>query len=858
MKHFYSILTMAFILAGMFCCGVAHSGTAAPTRSQAALNATSSPPAGTGITHATEKVRPHEFNGDIRSLSRFPLAVVPSRRPYLPLLAPPKETKSPVIALQPEFLSANVPLAPMPAPTQNFAGLSFSDSCGGGQCGAGWPPDTNGDVGLDYYIQAVNDAYGIYDKTTGTLQASFTENWLFSAGQTGTLCDTNSNGDPVVLYDQLENRWILTNFAFGFNGSGKPTSPFYECIAVSKTGNPVTGGWWLYALHMDPGGTGLPPAGTINDYPKFGIWTDCLYMAANGFTEPGDSFAGTVIASFSKSDMYSGSDLTWSLGFLPYPANLVFTMIPGNLMGSSQASMPPTGTPNYFVSESLTGYNFEVRKFTAGANCGAGGTLGDPTIVSQTSYYPPPQDTYIVPQSGTTTKLDSLGDRLMQKVQYRRVGDTESLWVVHSVQTSSASAVMPQWAQIDVTGGTVAADPIQQQIYVPDTTLYRWMGSIAADSQGDAALGYSTSGDTDYPGIAWSGRLAGDPLDSLSQTETQVIAGSGSQNNLCGGAPCSRWGDYSSMSVDPSDDCTFWYTNEYYDSQADGNIGNWHTRIASLKFPSCTPSTVPGPPTSVTATAGNTQASVSFTPPSSDGGSGIIFYTVTSSPGGITASGPASPLTITGLTNGTTYTFTVTATNGVGTGPASDPSNNVTPTASVTLTVTGAPGTAGGTIADSGAISCNISSNGSTSGTCSEILAVGSPVTLTATPDVTGSSVSWSGCSVSTGDTCDITVNANATVTASFDLLAVLRVQGGTPVGTYPAVQTAFDAALTGDIVELQAGTFAETPDLKSGVSIMLTGGFDQSFGSQAGFSTISGTLTIGNGTLTVEDIEIK
>ncbi|MEJ2682858.1 MAG: fibronectin type III domain-containing protein [Candidatus Sulfobium sp.] len=811
---------------------------------------------GVGITHATEKVRPHEFNGDIRSLSRFPLAVVPSRRPYLPLLAPPKETKSPVIALQPEFLSANVPLAPMPAPTQNFAGLSFSDSCDGGQCGAGWPPDTNGDVGLDYYIQAVNDAYSIYDKTTGTLQASFTENSLFSSGPTRTVCDTNSNGDPVVLYDQLENRWILTNFAFGFNGSGKPTSPFYECIAVSKTGNPVTGGWWLYALRMDPGGTGLPPAGTINDYPKFGIWTDCLYMAANGFTEPGDSFAGTVIASFSKSDMYSGSDLNWSLGYLPYPQNVIFTMIPGNLLGSSQASLPPTGTPNYFVSESITGYTFEVRKFTAGANCGAGGTLGDPTIVSQTSYYRP--DSNIVPQSGTTTKLDSLGDRLMQKVQYRRVGDTESLWVVHSVQTSSASTVMPQWAQIDVTGGTVAADPVQQQIYVPDTTLYRWMGSIAADTQGNVALGYSTSSAADFPGIAWSGRLKGDPPNNLSQTETQVIAGSGSQDNLCGGVPCHRWGDYSSMSVDPLDDCTFWYTNEYYDSQTNGNIGNWHTRIVSFAFPSCLASIVPGPPTGVTATAGDAQAWVSFTPPSY-GGTGITYYTVTSNPYGVTATGPASPINITGLLNGTAYTFTVTATNAAGTGPPSDPSNSVTPNSTpATLTVSGSAGTSSGAITDSGTISCSIASDGSASGSCSEEVAAGSSVTLTATSAVVGSSVSWSGCTVSTGDTCDITLYADATVKASFDLLQVLRVQGSTPVGTYPTIQTAFDAALTGDIVELQAGTFAETPDLKSGVSIMLTGGFDQSFGSQAGFSTISGTLTISSGTVTIEDIEIK
>ncbi len=146
-----------------------------------------------------------------------------------------------------------------------------------------------------------------------------------------------------------------------------------------------------------------------------------------------------------------------------------------------------------------------------------------------------------------------------------------------------------QWAQIDVTGGTDRTTPVQQQIYAPDTTLYRFMGSLAVDRQGNMALGYSTSNGTapNFPSIAYSGRLATDPLNTLPQTEVVLIAGGGSQTNICGGGPCDRWGDYSSMSVDPADDCTFWYTNEYYSSQANGNSGNWQTRIGSFRFPSC-------------------------------------------------------------------------------------------------------------------------------------------------------------------------------------------------------------------------------------------------------------------------------
>jgi hypothetical protein len=176
----------------------------------------------------------------------------------------------------------------------------------------------------------------------------------------------------------------------------------------------------------------------------------------------------------------------------------------------------------------------------------------------------------------------------MQKVQYRKVGANESLWVVHNVQTAGG-IVTPQWAQINVTGGTIATTPVQQQIYAPDTTLFRWMGSLAVDSQGNMALGYSTSNGTspNFPSIVYSGRLASDPLNTLPQTEVTLAAGAGSQTNNCGGAACNRWGDYTSMSVDPADDCTFWYTNQYYSSQANGTGGNWQTRIGSFKYASC-------------------------------------------------------------------------------------------------------------------------------------------------------------------------------------------------------------------------------------------------------------------------------
>ena len=552
-----------------------------------------------GVTVPMEPVVPSEFRGYLRNLPQLTPSSLTLQRPTLPVRRAPPSNRTfgapPTLGAQQAQPPPNilVPLTPAPSPTQNFPGLSFSDLCGSPtpttRCGGGIPPDTNGDVGPNHYIEAVNTAYAIYSKT-GTLLVALTEDQLWSASGSTTPCGNgNAAGDPVVVYDPIGDRWILTHIGSAFSNSNPPapTPPFYECIAVSKTGDPMAGGWWFYPLRMDPGGTGAPPMGTFNDYPKFGIWTDCLYMSANGFN--GAAFTGAMYASMSRSDLENGATLTWSLGFLSNTPNpSPFTMIPSNLRGAA----PPAGTPNYFVSESqIASFAFDVRKFSPGPNCGGNGTLSGPTNVSQQSYAAPPAIS--VPQPGTTQLLDAIDDRLMQKVQYRRVGNTESLWVVHNVISATNGPVQPQWAQIDVTGATIATMPVQQQIYAPDNTLNRWMGSIAADRQGNVALGYSTSNGTapNFPSIAYAGRLVTDPLGTIG-SETQLIAGSGSQTGI------ERWGDYTGMSVDPSDDCTFWYANEYYSGSTNGGNGDWQTRIGSFKFSSCT-ATVALSPTSI-------------------------------------------------------------------------------------------------------------------------------------------------------------------------------------------------------------------------------------------------------------------
>ncbi len=646
-----TLAVVVLLMAAVFPAGVAgQSSGSPPLRGPTPLANGEAPDVIEASSHAGPKVAPTEFSGDVRDLPSVPSS--PGQFDRLE----PVSVRKPLGAAGSIPDIANLSLGAMPAPIRNFAGMSSADG------GSYQPPDVNGDVGPNHYIQAVNAAFAIYSKS-GVLLASFTENALW-AGRGGTTpCENQNHGDPVVIYDQKADRWFLTNFAFPVSASGVKLSPFYECIAVSKTGDPVAGGWYFYTLRTDTGVAGGTAVGLFADYPKFGVWIDCLYMTANLFdpTAPvTTAFRGTLFASLSLGDMESGAELTWALGTLD---TSTFTVIPSNLSGTPSAQLPAAGTPNYLVSESRTTSAFEVRKFTPGPDCGGGGSLTVATNVSQTSYST--ADRNIVAQPNTTTLVDSGGDQLWQKVQYRKIGTAESLWVVHSVRTSSSSTVRPQWAQLNVTGGAISTTPVQQQIYAPDTTLNRWMGSIAADHQGNVALGYSTSNGTspNFPSIAYSGRLASDPLNTLPQTEVQLIAGSGSQTTS------NRWGDYTSMSIDPSDNCTFWYTNQYYAGQANGTSGNWQTRIGSFKFPTCgTTGTPPAAPTNSTATVlSSSSIRLNWTDVAGETSYNIMNWT--SATGWVsigTAAQNAVTVNVTGLSPSTIYYHSVCAVNAAG------------------------------------------------------------------------------------------------------------------------------------------------------------------------------------------------
>jgi hypothetical protein len=485
----------------------------------------------------SQPVKAAVWNGDLRDLPQLeqvpdqPTLEVP--RPGVtgkPWPAAPTGWSDPVTQTQPGQ-------GQMPSPIANFAGMSRGEA-------GGWiPPDTNGDVGPTLYLQAVNVAFGIFDKITGAPVVKMTFDALFNG--TGTSCDNANRGDIIGLYDHLADRWILTDFSLPSGG------PYLQCVAISQTGDPVSGGWYFYAF--DAGN----PNGAWHDYPKMTVWPDAYYMSANMF----DPWSGAKVWALDRAAMLDGQPLT----VVSFDAGVDYgSLLPSNLEGPE----PPAGSPAYFASiwfpDTVLLWQFHVDWDNPGES-----TFTGPVGLTVASFG------YIgdIVQPSPGEILDSLGDRLMFSLQYRNFGTHESLWVNHTVLSGDVAGV--RWYEVRDPGGTPTL--FQQGTYQPDNH-FRWMGSVAADQDGNMALGYSISSSTLKPAIRYAGRLYGEIPGTLPQNEVSLVEGTGVQ---VGGG--SRWGDYSAMTIDPVDDCTFWYTQEYHLT----NGSNWQTRIGSFKFPSC-------------------------------------------------------------------------------------------------------------------------------------------------------------------------------------------------------------------------------------------------------------------------------
>jgi hypothetical protein len=525
----------------------------------------------------------------------------------------------------------------------------------------GAPPDTNAAVGASQIVEVVNTGFAVFAKS-GTVQfGPAATNTLFSGF--GGACETTNDGDGVVRYDALADRWIITQFA-----NVETSGPFFECVAVSRTSD-ATGAYNRYSFQY----------ASFPDYPKLSVWPDAYYMTYNLFSAGGTAFLGAEDCAMDRAAMLAGTAATQQC----FTTSTSF----GGLLGADfeGGTAPPAGAPNTVLALGTTSTTLVFWKFHVDWATPANSTFTGPTSITVASYTTACGSSgTCIPQSGTTQRLDSLSDRLMFRLAYRNFGDHEAVVVNHAVTAGTSVGV--RWYELRGLSGTPTV--FQQGTFAPDST-FRWMGSMAIDQVGNIGLGYSASSSTLHPQIRVTGRLAGDAAGLMTQGESTVLAGSGSQT-----ANLSRWGDYASMTVDPTDGCTFWFAQEYVPTNG---TFNWRTHLHSFTLPGCAAPVgddffIATSPASGTVTAGGSTSTTVSTAVTS-GSAQSVTLSASGLPAGASASfspstvtaGGSSTLTVSTGTATPAGTFPITIT-GTGTAAAH--------TTTFTLTVNAASGCA--------------------------------------------------------------------------------------------------------------------------------------------------------------------
>ncbi|MCI0612277.1 hypothetical protein L0244_04735 [bacterium] len=468
----------------------------------------------------------------------------------------------------------------IPAPLANFEGLSNQDNFDvfGFRVN---PPDPNGEVGPNHYVEMINLVFGVYDKNGNLLLGPIDIGQLW-AGFPVTDC-TDPSGDPIVLYDQFVDRWLLTQFT-----TAGPE--YFNCVAISQTGDP-TGAYFRYAFS-----TGL----NFPDYPKYGVWRDTYVITTREFGPTVEY--GIGVYGLEKNKMVDGNPNARVVSFfldgndpdiLPLVGDgLLPADIDGKQKPKNDAKIPIVGTQDDGAAygatfDAINIFDLDVKwRSTPIASLVLAAQL---PVASFDSIFPcAPTSRDCLPQPGIVNPaqyLDILSyrQRPTWRLAYRNFKDYEAMVTNQSVEALPGVAGV-RWYEIRRTKGSYSI--YQQGTYAPGDGVHRWMGSIAQDKNGNTAVGYSVVNGVDvFPGIRYTGRLAGDPLGQMTLGEGTIINGSGVQLTTN-----SRWGDYTAMTVDPSDDCTFWYVNEYYTPEGQASsLAGWQTRIGSVKLENCTP-----------------------------------------------------------------------------------------------------------------------------------------------------------------------------------------------------------------------------------------------------------------------------
>jgi hypothetical protein len=462
------------------------------------------------------------------------------------------------------------------------------------------PPDPVGDVGPAHYVEMINLAVAVFDKQGNRLAGPIAIGDLW-AGFPVEDC-TDPSGDPIVLYDQLVNRWILSQFTT----RGAPF--YYNCVAVSKTPDP-TGEYYRYAFVTQADGTGgAEGLYYFPDYPKYGVWTDSYLMTTRDFGDAGGY--GISVYALEKAKMISGNPNARAVQFFidseVVPLELIGDgLLPADIDGrrrpQANIAAPILGSQDADYPYGATFDALNVWELTVLWNSAPVAELklaAQLPVAQFDSAFPCGPSRGCLPQPGVTNPdqwLDVLSyrQRVTHRLAYRNFGTFETMVTNQSVEAQPGIAGV-RWYEVRRVNGVYSV--YQQGTYSPDS-VNRWMGSAAMDRDGNIAIGYSVvDGVSVYPGIRYTGRLAGDPLGEMTLAEETIINGTGVQTTTN-----SRWGDYTSLNVDPTDDCTFWYVNEYYQVSGlplplpppplppPGTTAPWQTRIASFRLPGCSP-----------------------------------------------------------------------------------------------------------------------------------------------------------------------------------------------------------------------------------------------------------------------------
>src|SRR5213593_2618385 len=521
----------------------------------------------------------------------------------------------------------------IPGPIISFDGNSNLCGCS--------PPDPNGAVGPNHVVTMSNLHFQIFNKSGVSLFGPAANNTLWSGF--GGPCQTQNAGDPVVIYDQLADRWMLTQFTAG-------TAPFFECVALSQTNDPL-GSYFRWAIATGPSGNNFP------DYPKAGMWPDAYYFSTREFQGgPSGPFVGVGAYALDRAQALVGNPNPTMVGFLapPNPAYVVGDgLLPSDLDGMTP---PPVGSPNYFVGsqdnnagapqDALNIWKFHYDPMTP----------GNSTFTLTNTLPTDPFNSILalcgggrncIPQPNTTNRIDFLQRRRpLFRLAYRNFGTHESLVTNQSVSAGTGpngEVAGIRWYELRSPNSSPVI--FQQGTYAPGLTdgIHRWMGSIAMNSLGDIALGFSASNGTNpsvFPSVFYTARHAGDPPGQMTLGEGSIINGTGSQTGS------QRWGDYSSIDIDPVDDQTFWYINEYVPTTS--SIG-WRLRIGAFNLasggtPTPTPTGTPSPTPTATATATATPtatatATSTGTPSATPTATCQATYTTATTTGTITAGG---------------------------------------------------------------------------------------------------------------------------------------------------------------------------------------------------------------------------